>query len=200
MSWQSQAGTCLQTLFQRLVPRLDLYKLPHTWEFTEHKTTAYFCKMVCAASSTLCSTGDLDFSISVPSSHPHSGRIRRAKECNNNAKYCESPRQSKGCSSGAGSSVHQGNVTLQDTESSHLGIPGTATISFPVEKLITFRRWWYAWKSFLPTSNRWTNCAVSVCSCYKIVPNSPGELPTALFSSLTSPSHWHCKESLYLLI
>lgn len=137
--------------------------------------------MVSTASSASCSTGDLDFTISVPSSYPYSGRIRRAKECNNNAKYCKLPRQNKGSYSGVGSSAHQGNVTIQHTEPSHLGIASTETIFFPVVKLITFRRWWYAWKSFLPTSNRWTNCAVSVCSCYKIVPSSPGKLPTALF-------------------
>lgn len=68
------------------------------------------------------------------------------------------------CPGKAGSSVHQGDVTIQHTGSSHLSTAGTETIFFPVEKLITFRRCWYAWKLFLPTSNRWTNCAVSVCS------------------------------------
>lgn len=187
VSWHCQASICLQTLFQSLVPGLDLYKLLHTWELTQDKITAYFCRMVCTASSTPCSTGDLDFTIPVPSSYPYSGRIRRAKESNNNAKYGKSPRQSKGCYSDAGSSVHQGHVIIQHTGPSHLGIAGTETILFPVEKLITFRRWWYAWQSFLPLSNRWTNCAVSVCSWHKIVPNSLGELPTAL--SLPWPVH-----------
>lgn len=146
---------------------------------------------MCAASPTPCPAGDLDFSISVPC-HLHTlfmsiyaGRIRRAKECDNNAKYCESPRQRKWCYSGADSitsSVHQDNVTAQHKGSSarHLGIGGTAITSFTVEKLIILRRWWYAPKSFLHTSNRWTSCSVSVCSHCKIVAKSPGTVPTAL--------------------
>lgn len=71
--------------------------------------------------------------------------------------------------------VHRGSGTQR-----HLRIVGTAITSFQVEKLITLRRWWYAWKSFLHTSNRWTSCAVSVCSHCKIVAKSRRVVPTAL--------------------
>lgn len=141
---------------------------------------------MCTASPNPCSDGSVDVSNSVPCLCLYTGRTRQDKECDNAAKYCESPRQSKWCYSGADSitpSVHQGNATAQHRGSGtqhHLHIVGTEITSFQVEKLITLRRWWYAWKSFLHTSNRWTTCAVSVCSHCKIVAKSRRVVPIAL--------------------
>lgn len=140
-----------------------------------------------AASPTLCSAGDLDFIICLPCSRSYPRRITRAKECDNDAKYCESLLQSKWCHSGAKSitpSLHQGNVTTQCRGSRahhHLGIAGTAVTSLWGGKNDhIIRRGLYAWKSFLRISNRLTSCAVSICSHCKIVSESPGAVPTAL--------------------
>lgn len=140
-----------------------------------------------AASHTPSPAGELDFSISVPCSCPY---IQEGLEGPKNATTMPSIVNHSGKASDvilvqtASHPLFTRITSPQRVEDPvhvrHLGTGGAAITSFTVEKLIILRRWWYAPKSFLHTSNRWTSCSVSVCSHCKTVAKSPGTVPTAL--------------------
>lgn len=171
VTWQPQAGACLQTLLQSLVQRRDPTNHPIHEKFIKYKITAKLFATACAASPSPCSVGDVDLSVPVPCSCLYTGRIRQAKECDNDAKSCESPSKARAVTPGqaAPHPLFLSAVPAQHRGSSAHCHYGTATTSFQVEKWITLSRGWHVWKSFLHTSNR----QVVLCVTFLPLPKSP---------------------------
>lgn len=189
-------------LLQSLVQRQDPTNHLTHGKFTKHKIRAEFSATARAASPSPCSVGDLAFSIPVPCSCLYTGRIRQAKECDNDAKSCESPCKARAVipEQAAPHPLFPSAIPAPHRGSSAHCHLGTAIASFQVEKWITFSRGWYVWKSFLHTSNRQDKfCCVSICShCQNH--HDPQRGPKSPDPSLASQSRWQCSFCQRVLI